>query len=159
MFLDFIILCICDFLHMYTFYFIVFFFFHKGGFKWPLYFAFRFILHMWFFICKYSYKFFLFFSYVWHFLCFRYKNLTSFQRPLVLQLHAIFLKKIIVIYFLLERLRYQPRAKSKFNSPLCQMVSLPIVRPFLKNDVMTWLHVLLFVVLWKAMAFLRGLEE
>ena len=37
----------------------------------------------------------------------------------------------------LEKLRFQPRNKSKLNIPLCRMVSLPIVRPYLKNDVMS----------------------
>ena len=37
----------------------------------------------------------------------------------------------------LEKLRFQPRNKSKLNIPLCRMISLPIVRPYLKNDVMS----------------------
>jgi hypothetical protein len=36
----------------------------------------------------------------------------------------------------LEKMRFQPRAKSKINIPLCRMISLPVVRPFLKNDVL-----------------------
>jgi hypothetical protein len=36
----------------------------------------------------------------------------------------------------LEKMRFQPRAKSKINIPLCRMISLPTVRPFLKNDVL-----------------------
>jgi hypothetical protein len=36
----------------------------------------------------------------------------------------------------LEHLRYQPKAKSKINIPLCRMISLPVVRPCLENDVM-----------------------
>jgi hypothetical protein len=36
----------------------------------------------------------------------------------------------------LEKLRFQPRRKSKINIPLCRMVPLPIVCPFLKNDIM-----------------------
>lgn len=36
----------------------------------------------------------------------------------------------------LERLRFQPRQKSKIFIPLCRMICLPVVRPFLRNDVM-----------------------
>lgn len=36
----------------------------------------------------------------------------------------------------LDHLRYQFKAKSKINIPLCCMISLPNIRPFLKNDVM-----------------------
>jgi hypothetical protein len=39
-------------------------------------------------------------------------------------------------YSHLERMRFQPRAKSKISILLCRMISLPIVRPFLKNDVL-----------------------
>jgi hypothetical protein len=36
----------------------------------------------------------------------------------------------------LEKLRFQPRRKSKINIPLRRIVPLPVVRPILKNDVM-----------------------
>jgi hypothetical protein len=36
----------------------------------------------------------------------------------------------------LEKLRFKPRSKSKINIPLCRMISLLVVRPFLKNNVM-----------------------
>jgi hypothetical protein len=39
-------------------------------------------------------------------------------------------------YTRLEKMRLQPRTKSKISIPLCRMISLPIVRPFLKNDVL-----------------------
>lgn len=35
----------------------------------------------------------------------------------------------------IEGLRFQPKNKSKIFIPLCRMVCLPVVRPFLKNDV------------------------
>lgn len=48
-----------------------------------------------------------------------------------------FLRKNVNIYFRLECSgQGQPRAKSKVHILLCQMVPLPVVRPFLKNDVM-----------------------
>jgi len=37
----------------------------------------------------------------------------------------------------LEELKWQPSAKGRLNIPLCRMMSLPVVRPFLKNDVLT----------------------
>ena len=55
---------------------------------------------------------------------------------LELQLHGFLKKETVNTSSYLERLRYQPRAKSKINIPLCRMISLPVVRPFLKNDVM-----------------------
>jgi hypothetical protein len=36
----------------------------------------------------------------------------------------------------LEKLRFKSCSKSKINIPLSRMISLPVVRPFLKNDVM-----------------------
>ena len=57
------------------------------------------------------------------------------EDQLEMQLHTFFKKKIVNTSSRLERLRYQPRAKSKFNIPLCRMIALPVVRPFFKNDV------------------------
>lgn len=37
----------------------------------------------------------------------------------------------------LETLKWQPRTKCKMLIPLCRMISLPVVRPYLKNDVLT----------------------
>ena len=53
---------------------------------------------------------------------------------LELQLHAFCKKKTVNTSSRLERLRYQPRAKSIFNIPLCRMFLLPIVW-FSLNDV------------------------
>lgn len=58
------------------------------------------------------------------------------EDQLELQLHAFLKKESVNTSSRLERLRYQPRAKSKLNIPLCRMVPLPVVRHFLKNDVM-----------------------
>ena len=58
------------------------------------------------------------------------------QDQLELELHGFLKKETVNTSSRLERLRYQPRAKSKINIPLCRMISLPVVRPFLKNDVM-----------------------
>jgi hypothetical protein len=58
------------------------------------------------------------------------------EDQLDLQLHGFLKKETVNTSSRLERLRYQPRAKSKINIPLCRMISLPVVRPFLKNDVM-----------------------
>jgi len=46
-----------------------------------------------------------------------------------LQLHG-FLKEIVNTSSRLERLGYQPRAKSKINIPLCHMISLLVVGLF-----------------------------
>ena len=35
-----------------------------------------------------------------------------------------------------ERLKWQPRSKGRLHIPLCRMISLPVVRPYLKNDVL-----------------------
>jgi hypothetical protein len=39
-------------------------------------------------------------------------------------------------YTRLEKMRFQPRTKSKISIPLCRMISLLVVRPFLKNDIL-----------------------
>jgi hypothetical protein len=41
-------------------------------------------------------------------------------------------------YTRLEKMRFQPRSKSKISIPLYRMISLPVVRPFLKNDVLNF---------------------
>ena len=35
----------------------------------------------------------------------------------------------------LEQLKWEPKAKGRLFIPLCRMISLPVVRPYLKNDV------------------------
>ena len=37
----------------------------------------------------------------------------------------------------LKNMRFKPNSKSKFDIPLCRMISLQAVRPYLKNDVMS----------------------
>jgi hypothetical protein len=54
---------------------------------------------------------------------------------LELAIHGI-LKECVNTTSRLEKLRFQPRRKSKINIPLCRMVPFPVVRPFLKDDVM-----------------------
>jgi hypothetical protein len=45
-------------------------------------------------------------------------------------------KEKVNCYIRLEKMRFQPRSKSKISIPLCRMISLPVVHPFLKNDVL-----------------------
>ena len=35
----------------------------------------------------------------------------------------------------LDALKWEPRSKSRLKIPLCRMISLPVVRPYLKSDV------------------------
>ena len=45
-------------------------------------------------------------------------------------------KEQVNCYTCLEKMRLQPQSKSKISIPLCRMISLLIVQPFLKNDVL-----------------------
>jgi hypothetical protein len=58
------------------------------------------------------------------------------EKEVELAIHCILQKESIHTTSQLEKRRFQPWRKSKFNIPLCRMVLLPVVRPFLKNDVM-----------------------
>jgi hypothetical protein len=58
------------------------------------------------------------------------------QQEIDTRLRGLLKKEQVNCYSHLERMRFQPRAKSKINIPLCRMISLPVVRPFLKNDVL-----------------------
>lgn len=58
------------------------------------------------------------------------------EDQLELQMHAFLKKEIVNTHSRIEQLRHQPREKSKLHIPLCRMLSLPVVKPFLKNDVM-----------------------
>ena len=60
--------------------------------------------------------------------------ISLLEEQLELQLYAFFKKKIVNTSSRLEWLRYQPKAKSKFNIPLCRMFPLPVVW-FSLNDV------------------------
>jgi hypothetical protein len=53
-----------------------------------------------------------------------------------LAIHGLLKKESVNTTSRLEKLRFQPHPKSKINIPLYKMVSLPILCPFLKNDVM-----------------------
>jgi hypothetical protein len=53
-----------------------------------------------------------------------------------LAIHGILKKESVNTTSRLEKLRFQPCAKSKINNLLCRMISLPVVHPYLKNDVM-----------------------
>jgi hypothetical protein len=57
------------------------------------------------------------------------------ENELELAIHCI-LKECMNTTSRLEKLRFQPRRKSKINIPLRRIVPLPVVRPILKNDVM-----------------------
>jgi hypothetical protein len=51
------------------------------------------------------------------------------ENELELEIHGI-LKECVNTTSRLEKIRFQPRKKSKINIPLCRMVPLPVVRPF-----------------------------
>ncbi|KAG0572338.1 hypothetical protein KC19_VG086400 [Ceratodon purpureus] len=61
-------------------------------------------------------------------------------------------KEIVNSASRLEQLKWQPRSKSRLYIPLCRMISLPVVRLYLKNDVLTLMPYLtnsgLFIELW-----------
>jgi hypothetical protein len=58
------------------------------------------------------------------------------EREVELEIHGILKKVNMNTTSRLEKLRFKPRSKSKINIPLYRMISLLVVRPFLKNDVM-----------------------
>jgi hypothetical protein len=62
--------------------------------------------------------------------------LPLLEHELELATHGILKKECVNTTSRLEKLRFQPWRKSKINIPLCRMVALPVVHPFLKNDVM-----------------------
>ena len=53
-----------------------------------------------------------------------------------LVIHGILKKESVNTTSRLEKLRFQPHAMSKMNTPLYRMISLLVVCPFLKNDIM-----------------------
>jgi hypothetical protein len=55
------------------------------------------------------------------------------ENELELAIYGILKKECVNTTSRLEKLRFQPHKKSKINIPLCKM---PVVRHFLKNDVM-----------------------
>ena len=58
------------------------------------------------------------------------------ERQLETEIHSILKNETVNTASRFEKLRFHPKRKSKINIPLCMMVSLPVVRLFLKNDVM-----------------------
>jgi hypothetical protein len=58
------------------------------------------------------------------------------QQEIDTRLRGLLKKEQVNCYSHLERMRFQPRAKSKISIPLYRMINLPIVWPFLKNDVL-----------------------
>ena len=52
------------------------------------------------------------------------------------EMDDLVIKESVITSLVLERLQFEPKNKSKLHIPLCRMISLPIVRPFLENDVM-----------------------
>ena len=52
------------------------------------------------------------------------------------EMDDLLLKELVSTSAVLDGLRFKPKSKSKISIPLCRMISLPVVRPFLKNDVM-----------------------
>jgi hypothetical protein len=54
---------------------------------------------------------------------------------LKLKLHELAIKESVPTASRLEKLKWQPKQKGRLFIPLCRMLPLPIVRPYLKNDV------------------------
>ena len=54
---------------------------------------------------------------------------------LKLKLHDLAIKESVPTASRLEKLRWLPKHKGRLFIPLCRMMALPVVRPYLKNDV------------------------
>ena len=54
---------------------------------------------------------------------------------LKLKLHDLAIKESVPTASRLEKLKWQPKQKGRLCIPLCRMMPLSVVRPFLKNDV------------------------
>ena len=54
---------------------------------------------------------------------------------LKLKLHDLAIRESVSTASRLEKLKWQPKQKGRLFIPLCRMLPLPVVRPFLKNDV------------------------
>ena len=54
---------------------------------------------------------------------------------LKLKLHDLAIKESVPTASRLYKLKWQPKHKGRIFIPLCRMIHLPVVRPFLKNDV------------------------
>jgi hypothetical protein len=60
------------------------------------------------------------------------------ERQLETEIHIFLKNETVNTASHLGKLRFHPKRKSKINIPLCRMVSLLVVRHFLKNDVMNF---------------------
>jgi hypothetical protein len=58
-------------------------------------------------------------------------NQTLTQQETDSRLRGLLKKEKVNYYTRLEKMRFQPRSKSKISIRLCRMISLPILRPFL----------------------------
>ena len=54
---------------------------------------------------------------------------------LKVKLHDLAIKESVPTASRLEKLKWQPKQKGRLFIPLCRMMPLPVVRPYLKNDV------------------------
>jgi hypothetical protein len=54
---------------------------------------------------------------------------------LKLKLDDLAIKESVPTYSRLEKLKWQPKQKGRLFIPLCRMLSPPVVKPYLKNDV------------------------
>jgi hypothetical protein len=63
-------------------------------------------------------------------------TIPIFESEVDCEIHGILKKESVNTTSLLEKLRFQPQRKSKITILLCMMVLLPIVRIFLKNNIM-----------------------
>ena len=54
---------------------------------------------------------------------------------LKLKLHDLAIKESVPTASRLEKLKWQPKQKGRLFIPLCRMMPLLVVRPYLKNDV------------------------
>ena len=67
------------------------------------------------------------------FILFDAVRLTNVE--LKLKLHDLEIKESVPTASHLEKLKRQPKQKGRLFIPLCRMMPLPVVRPYLKNDV------------------------
>ena len=52
-----------------------------------------------------------------------------------LKLHDLAIKESVPTSSRLDKLKWKPKQKGRLFIPLCRMMPLPVVRPYLKNDV------------------------
>lgn len=71
-----------------------------------------------------------------HLSCFGIEELEKTLSEVNKKLDDLFSKETVNIASALEKLKWQPRTKCKTFIPICRMISLPVVKPYLKNDVL-----------------------